>query len=100
MNNNWNASKENVKMTNVSKSTMAMFAIGTMCRLGFEFAMPVYAIFAFPWTITLLIWAVFIFWQWPVTMYLVNFTKAMEEKRKEQEAAEKCKCEGTCSANE
>jgi hypothetical protein len=63
------------------KSVMLMVAtmFGIAARYGFEWFAPIYSLFAFPWHVSLLIWVVFVFWQIPLSIYLImNVSKKTE----------------------
>lgn len=53
---------------------------GMVARLGFEWAMPLYALWAFSVWPCVIIWTLFLIWQLPTSIFLVKELKKLDEE--------------------
>lgn len=69
--------------------TKTVFAIyGLFARFGFEFALPVYALFAFNTLTATIIWSLFLIWQ-VSSFYLAKCIKNAREEMEANKLSEK-----------
>ena len=62
--------------------TAAIYCL--LARFGFEFSMPIYALFAFNWQTCVVIWTLFAIWQL-LSIPLAKWNKQIQKEAKEEE---------------
>ncbi len=68
--------------SNWTTSVKLSFVYALLCRLFFEYSLPIYAMFHFSFWVAMVICMAFVIWQLPATLKLVGVAK-QEEERKE-----------------